>query len=130
MESRVCKVKHNHPETYGDCIAACLRTMTDDDQVPHVFDSRPPEESWGELRAFFASKKKVLSLFPIDDPFEFMEINNPGTTYMLLCSNKDGNHAVVCRDGIITHDPAWYKTEIRGPLQNGLWIAVVIGDKV
>lgn len=126
MNTRICKVKHNPPETYGDCIAACLRTILDDDNVPHVFDERPPEESWAELRSYLKSIGKNIALFPVDDGMEFMGVNNPDIYYMLLCSNKSGNHAVVCKDGKVVHDPAWYKEIITGPLENGLWIVGVI----
>lgn len=132
MKPRMCKVKHNPPHTYGDCIAACIRTMTDDDQVPHVFRDGfgSPEESWANMRAYLKTKGKTLTLIPVDDPYEFMEINNHGSTYMLLCSTSSGNHAVVCKSGVVVADPAWYKEEIKGPLDNGLWIIGLIGDAV
>lgn len=126
-EKIICRVKHNPPETYGDCVRACIATITDDKNVPHTFDGRESEESWSQLRAYLKSKNRFLMLTPVPDPWEFMETQNPGIPYMLLCQNKNGDHAVVCKDGRVWHDPAWYKTDIVGEHSIGCWIVGVIG---
>ena len=115
MEPRMCLTIHNPPKFYGDCIRACIATLTDDDEVPHVFnDKREPEESWKQLRCYLKSKGKFLFLTSVDS-LEDMAENNPGIPYMMICGTTNGNHAVLCQDGEIIHNPAYYKSEITGP---------------
>jgi len=127
MNPRICTVKHNPPHSYADCIRACIATLLDRDDVPHVFDGRPAPDSWSELRAWLKSINRTLFLVDVGDPWEYMELNNPGVAFMLLCSTGSGDHAVICRNGKVVHDPAWYKTEIKGPHSVGVWIVGVIG---
>ncbi len=127
MNFRNCVVKHNPPHTYGDCIRACVATLIDRDDVPHTFDSRPVEEAWGDLRAYLQSINLNLFIGAFsDDPREFMSENNDSVYYILLCSNSDTNHAVVCRGKEVVHNPSWYKTAISGPTEIGVYFVVVI----
>lgn len=130
MNPRICRIKHDPPNSYGDCIRACIATLIDCDDVPHVFDERAAEDSWAALRSWLAAKHKVLAVFSVDDHFEFMQSSNPGITYMLLCSIADGDHAVLCRDGKVVHDPAWYRTEIVGAHSCGHYLVFIVGDLV
>lgn len=132
MEPRMCLSLHNPPQTYGDCIRACIATLTDDDDVPHVFDSREAEECWLDLRNYLAGRNKFLAILVVPDPFEFMEENNQNIAYMLICKTQKGeNHAVVCKNGKIVHDPAYYKSEITGPPEPGEdWFIGIVGDLV
>lgn len=121
-----CKTIHNPPKSYGDCIRACVATMTCDERVPHVFDDREPVDSWESLRDYLRDKGKSIALFSVDDPFEEMAENNAGIFYMLMCRTHYGDHAVVCRNGVVVHDPAIAKHEIIGPHSSGYWIVGVI----
>ena len=127
MQPRICTVKHNPPESYGDCIRACIATMIDRDDVPHVFDGRPPENAWAALRAYLKSIKLTLFVTDILEPFEYMAINNPDIPYMLLCQSGGVNHAIVCRGGEVVHNPAWYKQAVSGPHSQGFYIVGIIG---
>lgn len=127
MNPRMCTIKHNPPHTYGDCVKACIATLIDRDDVPHVFDDRPPIESWEQIRAYL--KSIGYNLFAMDteeDPRPYMAKNNPDVAYLLLCSNRDGNHAVVCVGEELVHDPNWYKTAIVGPTNAGVYFLMVI----
>lgn len=121
-----CRSIHNPPKSYGDCVRACIASMTGDDRVPHVFDDRPPEDSWQALRDYLRDKGRGLAIFAVDDPFEEMAFNNPGTLYMLLCRTHHGDHAVVCRNGAVVHDPAIAQSEIVGKHSSGYWVVGVI----
>lgn len=130
MNGRFCKVKHHPPESYSDCIRACVATLTDDDSVPHTFNVPPDSDAapcWVELRAYLASRGKNIVLFAHDyDPREFMKCNNPDVPYMLLHSNSFGPHAVICINDELVHDPAWATLSITGPMPMGIWITAVI----
>lgn len=135
MEPRMCLTVHNPPRSYGDCIRACIATLTDDDQVPHVFDKREPEESWHQIRSYLKSKGKFLYLTGVEDlVVEFTE-NNPDMPYMLICEVKGGgDHVMVCKNGKVIHDPAYYKKEIVGPpsagKSTGKYVIGIIGNLV
>jgi len=120
-------------QTKNDCIAACVRTLINDENVPHCFNNIQEEKdiikAWEDLRAFLASKNLFLTLFSSEDPWEEMSMNNPDIPYMLLCETASHtNHAVVCKNDCIIHDPSPLKQEIIGPhtLFN-TWIIGVIG---
>ncbi len=128
MNPRVCTIKHNPPHSYGDCIRACIGTMLDRDDVPHVFDARPPEQAWVALRAWLATIKKSLFIFPAeDDPREWMKENNPDVPYFLMCSSGGEDHMVIYINDKLYHNPSWYHYAIDGPLKNGFWVIGIIG---
>jgi len=127
MTPRVCKIKHNPPKSYGDCVAACVATLIDRDDVPHTFDGRDAESAWSDLRAYLNQHGMTLSVFASEeDPRDHMGVNNPDTPYMLMCSTSEGNHAVVCVGSEVFHDPSWYKMIIRGGTDMGVWVVGVI----
>lgn len=128
MERRSCQVKHDPPNSYGDCIRACIAALIDRDDVPHYFDGRPNEQAWQQLRGYLAFHGKTLTLLPIDDHAEFMVANNPGIPYLLLCSTGEGDHAVICRDGKKIIDPAFGPLPIAGPHSLGAYFIGIVGD--
>ena len=131
MEPRMCLSLHNPPKSYGDCIRACVATLINEDDVPHVFGEQEPEESWRLLREYLATKGKFLAIFSTDETFEFMKENNRDVPYMLLCQMETGeDHALVCKNDKVIHNPAYYKSAIKGKHSCGFWIICVIGNMV
>lgn len=138
MNPRTCLIKHDPPNSYGDCIKACIGTILDRDDVPHVFDERiikdgkPDKDllilAWIRLRAWLRTLKKTVVLFAVDEHAEMMTINNEGIPYILLCSTHRGDHAVICQNGNVIHDPGWYRSEIKGPLSAGCYVIAIVGD--
>lgn len=127
MNPHNCIIKHDPPNSYGDCVRACIATIINRDDVPHVFDDSNAEAGWSALRCYLAKVGMSLALLQVDDPWEFMENNNYGVPYMLLCQSSGMDHAVVCLNGKVYHDPAWYKTPITGPHSLGVWIIGIVG---
>lgn len=126
MKPRNCTVPHNPPFSYGDCLRACVATLIDSDDVPHVFDSRPILESWSALREWLRLQGKTLSIFPLDEHAEFMSENNQDIPYILICATMNGNHAVVCRNGKIVHDPS--SPQPIKKHSSGFYIVGIIGE--
>lgn len=127
MKPRYCQVPHNPPHSYGDCIRACIATLIDRDDVPHTFDDRNTEEAWRSLRSYLKSQGKNVALFPYDDadPLSYMLEVNSGIPYMLMGSSQGKvNHAVVCCDGKIIHNPSYIA--MTDPLIEGFYIICVI----
>ena len=129
MNPRICTVKHNPPDSYGDCIRACIGTILDRDDVPHMFNP-PTPDSWARLREWLKTIGKNIALFGVDDHVETMRENNPDVPYMLLCGIADGDHAVVCRGGEVIHDPAWWRTAITGPHSMGFYVIGIVGEMI
>src|SRR5688572_30366291 len=102
MQPRVCQVKHNPPESYGDCIRACIATILDRDDVPHTFTHENFEQCWNDLRIWLKPLGYAPFLsyfdneFSLDEVLEFMRINNPDSVYMLMASAGGSDHCVVC----------------------------------
>lgn len=131
--ARMCLASTN-AETgkYGDCIRACISTLIDRDDVPHPF-GRPEdtEAAWATMRTYLAQHGKNIAIFALDEHFEFMKQNNAGVPYMMMHEICHGAHAVVCQDGKVVHDPAWYKSPILGPLKTvNAYIIGIITDVI
>lgn len=129
MKKRYCLTPHNPPYTYGDCIRACLATLTDDDDFPHFFDGKlETYEVWGKIRNYMKEKGNLLILFVIEDLTEFLEVN-PDLICMVIGITKNTvNHAVLCKENQIFHDPAgMFKTlaDIK-PIEQGEWIIGIV----
>lgn len=123
MNKRMCRER-------DDCIAACLRTMLDDDEVPHFFKKgEDSEKAWLELRTYLRKKSKYLYIDVCDfEPFEFMAFNNPDIPYMLLHSSNGENHAVICINDKVVHNPAHIPSGVDGPTESGYWFICVLGE--
>lgn len=125
MNFRMCQTDHNPPHSYGDCVRASMATLLDDDNFPHVFDEREPEESWRIIREYLATKGKKLAVFQIEDIATMAE-DCPDIPYMLCCSTIIGGHAVVGMNGKVIHDPAYAKREIRKYEGTDSWIVFIV----
>lgn len=116
-------------KTTSDCVAACIASIIERQDVPHCFDGRDSVQSWADLRAYLKSLGMTLFLTAFDEnPIEWMGQNNPDTIYMLLCQFNSEDHAVICKGGTIAHDPAWYKGELTGPNSHGEYIIGIVSN--
>jgi len=110
----------------SDCVRACVATLIDQDDVPHLFDGRAGEESWQAMREYLATKGKKLAMFAVDD-LETMAIDNPDIPYMLLCGvGENENHAIVGMNGKVLFDPAWICRKLEKHTMYNCWIVCLI----
>lgn len=133
MRKIFCKVKHNPPHTYGDCIRACLESITGIDGIPHTHEyGKSGVSAWDDIRAFLKTKGRTVTLFSTQiDPREYMKSENPDIPYLLLGQNRRDDHCVVCRNDEIIHDPSWVSSDMVGPHSvAGCWIIGLIGVTV
>lgn len=128
MKKIMCKIPHNPPRTYGDCIRACVASIIEADDVPHGFHTpADAEKAWDILRNYLKKKRMGLCVFPLEEnPFEFMAENNPDILYLLMAKTRFGDHCVVCRNDIIVHDPSPDPLEITGKHSSGFWVVGVV----
>lgn len=133
MTPVMCRTKHQPPDSYGDCLRACVASIMDmdGDAVPHFFEINDGEYAMNALREWL----QPLGYAPFamhlnDDTFEDlmfnMEASNPNSVYILIGSIGDGDHAAVYKGGQKLHNPAWYPMPFVGPAANGFWSILLI----
>jgi hypothetical protein len=126
MQPFVCQHSHKPPESYGDCVSACINTMLGRTDTPHVFDTRPAEESWAALRAWLKTIGRTLVVLGVaEDPRPMMKESNPDIPYILICRCRGEDHAIVCINDKMYHNPSWTPYEPSGPTENGWGIAII-----
>lgn len=134
MTPTLCKVRHDPPHTYGDCVRACVATILNRDDVPHFCHDDPTAEvMFDRLREYL----KPLGLAPWvvqygPDPIELLldTLNqlNPDAPFILFGNTGTGDHAVVCQGGRVVHNPAWggFASSVHQPHSMGLWIVLLM----
>jgi hypothetical protein len=132
----MCRVKHDPPKSYGDCLRACIATIMDFDSefVPHFADMcATGVEARASARRWLNQRGHTITAFalpadPLPSIMEWMGDNNPDTTWLLFGSTArpgqpetGGDHVVVCQGGKVVHDPAWVPTSIKQVGSCGYW---------
>lgn len=130
-----CIVKHDPPNSYGDCLRACIASILDVEDIKHVphFYSDGDDENgvvmlrnylaYRLLRPFYVAMPSTVSLVDI---FTMMAGVNTDVDYLLFCQCGGGDHVVICRNGEMIHNPSWDNAPISGPCENGFWIIMVL----
>src|SRR5690606_19121466 len=118
MTPQVCRVRHDPPHSYGDCIRACVASLLDMEceQVPHFYEDGDGERGFERMRVWLAAHKRIPAYYVLDADMTFEQVawsvGMYETNVMLYCSNDNGDHCIIVnRDGI-AHDPAWYRSKI------------------
>ena len=139
------RVKHNPPDSWGDCFRACIASVLNlgSRDVPHFMDGDPPEDQWQKVveRWMNAHGYTYIEVpFMSTDGVSFSEdkglhavlktiaVNNPNVYYMLAGNSPAGSHSVVCFNDEIVHDPAGREPgdQIVGPNEDGIyWIGFI-----
>ena len=124
----------------GDCFRACIASILDlpRAEVPHFFQGLQPGQPVPgrieeRMRAWFG--KRALALiqtgFQAPDAAAVMEafgLRHPGLHYVLTGKSAKGrDHAVVCRDMQIVHDPARVSLGLHAPQDDGMYHVFLIG---
>ena len=137
MIPHFCKVKHDPPHSYGDCLRACIASLCNIqnvDHVPHFYDDGDDERGALRLREFLATRGyfpfymglQAGNTTSIENIFKMMSEINTDVEYLLFCQCGGGDHVVICRNAKVIHNPAWYNSPISGPCENGFWVIVVM----
>lgn len=131
-----CRVSHNPPHTYGDCIRACVASILnlDPEKVPHfIEDGCDGETVHARIRAWLGERNLAPfwthfdGSIPLEDILSLVGEQNPTAYYILYGATADGDHVVVCRGGEVVHNPAWYRIPFVGSPSWGCWTILVIG---
>lgn len=129
MIPQICSIKQNPPESYGDCIRACIASILDMDceNVPHLVDVNGYFQL-DEMRAWLADLGYGLAYMLFDgetsrdEMLQSWGIMNPGIHAMLMAQTASGgDHAVIVYGDKIVHDPAWIRSPIVAANSNGYW---------
>ncbi len=135
MITQHCIVKHDPPNSYGDCIRAAVASILNierTEDVPHFAHDDPDEvtalkrlKEWlltRGLAPFFTMFDGSASL---EDVLMSIDAFNPGIYYLLFGRSQNEDHVVVGCGGKIVHDPSWYSSSITGPNSNGHWVVMI-----
>jgi len=126
-----CAIKHDPPNSYGDCLRACVASILDlpSKDVPHFYESgEHPDVAMTKMDEFLETKG--LTYVPMQAPnmatvqsmLEMIAINLFNNHYIIL---TDG-HAVVCKGDKIVHDPAWLRQPLKKPKDGFIIIMLVV----
>jgi hypothetical protein len=136
MQPVICRVKHDPPHSYGDCIRACDASILelDAEGVPHVACDGPSGElaferlrDWLKTVGYAPFVMGFPGSVPMDDLLSDMQDHHPDIVYMLFGGVRGGgDHVVVCRGGKVIHNPAWVGCSIVGPTSKDQWQIVVL----
>ena len=131
MKRIYCEHYHNPPHSFGDCTRACVASLAEDENVPHTFDTRSPENSWAAMRKYLHSKGKFLVLWDVESTTALV-YNNPDIHVMILGATESGvDHAMIYRNGKPIHNPSKNKEDvIVKPHSCGNYIIGVVGNLI
>ncbi len=123
-----CIVKHDPPNSYGDCIRACVASVLSIDRtedVPHFFHDDPDPEVAMKRIAEWCATVGVAPFYSYyaghvtyEDILNVTEGTNPNVYQVLMGEN----HAVVIRGGKKVHDPGWTKSPLDPPMNDHAWV--------
>lgn len=133
-----CRVRHDPPNSYGDCLRACVATIMsmEYDSVPHFVDGDPEiDEFEKRLSEFFEPLGFARCMTAFDGQWsleivlEYWGASNPDVLAILTGGTGGGDHSVVVRGDKIIHNPALAGSRIIGPASSGYWQFMVIAKK-
>lgn len=127
MKHVFCSVRHAPPESYGDCVRACIASILNktSEEVPHFFADGKP----GGLllvREYLKTLKRDIWFTHCPAEWSFQQVMdfvgeaNPDHHYMLM----PDKHAVVCKGDKKVHDPAWFPVPLDQPSE--CWVIGII----
>lgn len=135
----MCQVKHAPPDSYGDCLRACIATVMDvpSEQVPHFADlGVDGEQALEHVRQWLAYRyKSTIATFALpgnealSEVLEWMGSVNGTVTWLLFGSltpegqapQPGSDHVVVCQGGSVVHNPAWIPCSLKQATSAGIW---------
>lgn len=135
MIPQTALVRHDPPNSYGDCVRASLASILEYPTagVPHFYhDGCDGDTAHKRIRDFLGSINlaPVFMTFPPsvgrDEILSFMGAMNPDIYYMLFGNTSTGPHVVVCLNDEIVHDVNWYKTPLTHAEQ--FWQVMVLAS--
>jgi len=126
-------IKHNPPETVGDCFRCCIASLLElpAAAVPHFM-----EEDWGRTEGFawYPRVNEFLRSFGLaylefsipsemEGPrwFEHIAGSGFGAHHVLSGRSPRADHSVIALNGVMVHDPAPQKDGLIGPHEDGMY---------
>ena len=130
-----CKVRHDPPNTYGDCFSACVATLLGG-KPPHFFeDGYDSELAFNRLEKWLKPQGLVVCFnffdgsTPLDEVLEYWGKINPEVPAILLGASANADHCVCIRGNQIIHDPSISRCGLVGPNSNGYWNLILFVKK-
>ena len=135
MRPSSCRARHIPKEAqFGDCFAACIRSLIEDESFPHVlYDNCDADTQRDRTDVWLRDKRLAFVELPIktDSIIDALKFGKQITRFneihwMLSGVTVKGNgHYVVCHRDRIAHNPT-EGSEITGPFGTGVfWMGLV-----
>lgn len=130
MIPHVCRVKHDPPDSFGDCLRTSVASLLDFEEptdVPHFHhDGCTSVIAQQRLTDWLRSQGiapwwQHVNGIDLNELLEYMAVINPDVHYLLFGNNRQGPHVVICCGGEIVHDTAWISSRLVGPTDGGHW---------
>ena len=123
---------------YGDCFRTAVACILDKkpEEVPHVFSLEDDSLQDREMRVYLETIGYLIlhtafNIQPLETMLEYGHINMPGQLWILGgVSSQNNNHAVVCRNHKMIHDPHPCNEFLSGPSNDGYWHVYVIARPI
>lgn len=138
----IYQTRNAGPDSPGNCFAACIASILqyDLDEIPDWFDGLHNGQEvtsyrLTQMREWF----QMLGLYYFEFSFRMtlfevtsaMSKQHPGVHYIVIGQLENGlTHAVVCRDGVIVHNPGVTRNPRLAPLDDGHIRIGIIGKNV
>lgn len=136
MRYEFTRVRHNPPESYGDCLRMCVASILDRDwqDVPHFFetgfDGIEKMRDWANTQGLVAVVLAVDGSIPLTDFLAQWEEINWRAPSILIGSNRNGeDHAVCMIGGTIVHNPDLGQAAIVKANSTGFWNLILFVNK-
>lgn len=132
------RIRHDPPNSYGDCHRAALASLLDLDieSVPHFMDGLANNEGAifnKRQDDFLRSRGLDCIVFPvggeIEEVFRAAGFWNPGKLFLLGgASDRGTGHTVIASPDGIVHDPHPSNIGVTSPMEDGYyWITYIVG---
>lgn len=136
MKYHTATIKHDPPNTYGDCLrtsVACILDIDRVEHVPHFYEDGCDGETgiqrlrdWARSIGFSPWFNSFSGEHSRKEVLEFVAAQNPDVNYLLFgCTDSGGDHVVICRNDVVIHNVAWYGSHIVAPTSDGCWFILV-----
>lgn len=124
----VCMVKHDPPNSYGDCVRANIASLLGIDNiedVPHFFHDGCDGPEGHKRLIEWSRKRELMPFYTYYDRGCALEL----VLEITCAANSDAyqilfgaDHCIIIQGGKIIHDPAWYRTRLTRPVDENPWV--------
>lgn len=119
----------------NDCVRTCIASLLD--RPPATIPSFKHDDEdgpamWARVNLYLLEHNLTTWFTFFDGAATFDQVctavsmHNPGRYYILCGHGGYDDHAVICLNDTIAHDPSRFSPGLTGPGSNGVWMVVTL----